>query len=205
MRLRGLRFLTSVVVVVACGLTAWRGADFIRYSLAAQSIDTTKDPAAALTAWAAAPGLAAPALETLLRLPVNAADADALRRRAALLAQLLAVRPIQAQSWLELAAARSSMVMPAPRIAAAFSMSEVTGPNEGAVMFQRALFGVLLWEALTPDSRAGAIRDLVGLTAFNPTQFRIVLSAKPAATRAQVRAALIAAACPPQRIEAIGL
>ena len=205
MRMRELRFLTSVVVIAACGLTVVRGWDFVRYSLAAQSIGAEKNASDVLGAWTADPGLTSLALETQLRTRQNSADTAAIEARSAALDNLLSVRPMLSQSWLELAAARNSIKLPPEKVAAAFAMSELTGPNEGAVMARRSLLAVVLWESLPSEARASAVRDIAGMADFNALQFRIILSTKPEETRAGIRAALEAAGCDAKRIASIGL
>jgi hypothetical protein len=205
MRVRELRFLTTVVVIAACGLTVARGWDFVRYSLAAQSAGAETNPSDVLGAWTADPGLTSLALEAMLRARQNPADTQAIGSRSDILSNLLSVRPMLSQSWLELAAARNSVKMPPDRVADAFAMSELTGPNEGAVMARRALLGIVMWGSLSPEARATAVRDIIGMTTFNALQFRIILSAKPDATRAGIRAALVTAGCDDKKIESIGL
>jgi len=78
------------------------------------------------------------------------------------LTALLAVRPLSAIDWLSLAGMRLATGQSSSAVLAALTMSAVTGANEGAVMMQRAMFGLLQWEALPADARRRAIGDLAG-------------------------------------------
>ena len=41
-------------------------------------------------------------------------------------------------------------------------MSSLTGPNEAAIMWRRAVFGILHWEILSPDAHNRTVTDLAG-------------------------------------------
>jgi hypothetical protein len=62
---------------------------------------------------------------------------------------------------------RLVMAQPYEKVLAGFVMSSITGPNEGAVMVQRAIFGLLQWEAPPADARRRTIGDLTGAARAN--------------------------------------
>ena len=71
-------------------------------------------------------------------------------------------------------------------------LSWVTGPNEGYVMAERGIFGLSLWESLSPDLKRQTAVDLAAERTMEGKTFRDVLAAKPEEVRLEVRTALIA-------------
>ena len=47
------------------------------------------------------------------------------------------------------------------QVLGSLKLSVLTGPNEGYVMAERGIFGVSLWESLSPDLKSRAAIDLV--------------------------------------------
>jgi hypothetical protein len=198
MRLRPIRFLTAILVAGACAWTAVQGLGFVRFTAALESgvIDD---------GWTATPGLASLALDAQLRAAADRTEPDALRRREDRLGRLLAIKPGASRAWLSLAAARDGVNAPQDKIDAAFVMSGVTGPAEGALMLDRALLGILLWEKASRDVHARTLTDLCGLPAFDPWKIRLVMTTKSAPVRADIRAGLDANGCSPATIKTVGL
>ncbi len=198
MRSRAMRFLTAALVVAGCAWTAVQGFGFVRFTAALESgvIDD---------GWTVTPGLASLALDAQLRAAADGAEPDALRRREVRLTRLLAIKPGAPRAWLSLAATREALNAPQAAIDAAFVMSGVTGPAEGALMVERALLGILLWEKASRDVHVRTLTDLCGLPAFDPWKIRLIMSTKSAAMRADIRAGLEAHNCSPATIKTVGL
>jgi hypothetical protein len=156
-------------------------------------------------AWAVTPGVVSLALDAQLRGLADGAEQDTLRRREDRLVQLLAIKPGASWAWLALAATRDGLNAPRAGIDAAFVMSGVTGPAEGALMLERSLLGILLWEKASRDAHARTLTDLCGLPAFDPWKIRLVLTTKAAPVRADIRAGLEANNCSPATIKSVGL
>ncbi|MDO9411051.1 MAG: hypothetical protein Q7T81_00560 [Pseudolabrys sp.] len=150
--------------------------------------------------WTAAQGLG------LVRLyHAESSEPDTLSAREERLVQQLSVRPGAPAAWLSLAVVRHGLGEPQEKIDAAFMMSSVTGPAEGAVMSERALLGLLLWESSSVDVQARTMTDLCGLTVFDPWKLRLVMTTKTAAVQAALRAGLEAQGCTPALIRNVGL
>jgi hypothetical protein len=75
-------------------------------------------------------------------------------------------------------------------------MSWVTGPNEDALMAQRAVFGLLLWETLPSGAQRRTITDLAGAIAGGLmddhalSRAKKVLQTKSAETRSNIAGTL---------------
>lgn len=205
MRLRGLRMPTILVVTACCGWAVVQGIDIVWFQIDAQRTAAGDRRGDGLQAWAGTTGLASLALQAGSRAQVDFADVNRLQQRHDRLAALLAVRPAAARSWIALAELRHALQQPPARVASAFQMSALTGPNEAGTMYQRALFGLLRWENSVPALRARAVVDFCGLTVFDPSQFRIVLATKTGDVRAQIRDRLTDHGCAARLVTAIGL
>ncbi|HZT88962.1 MAG TPA: hypothetical protein VFA12_13400 [Stellaceae bacterium] len=115
----------------------------------------------------------------------GAGDAAAVEER-------LIARPLSASDWLSLAAARLDEDKPYGTVLAALHMSFVTGPNEGSVMWQRGVFGLMQWEFLSEEDRTAIARDVAGAIADDAdlAEARVVIAAKPLAVRRDIAALL---------------
>ena len=125
-----------------------------------------------IRSWDKVPGLGSAALQASL---TKIADIDGYRgarKRADDLSGLLSVRPLSPVNWLSLSGMRLVAGQNEKEVLSALEMSWVTGPNEGSIMLQRGIFGVMLWEVLPPDARKRVIDDLAGAILGTPTDDR---------------------------------
>jgi hypothetical protein len=187
-----MRLLTVLCVVGLCAFAAVRGWSIVQFAEARAQALARQIPTDAVRSWVGARGLTSAALQaSLTRIPA-ATDQDAPRKRADDLAALLAVRPLSSTDWLSLAGMQLVAARPYEKVLAGLAMSSLTGPNEGAVMVQRAIFGLLQWEALPADARRRTIGDLAEAARAGAigdgatTVAENVLRAKSSETREQI-------------------
>jgi hypothetical protein len=76
-------------------------------------------------------------------------------------------------------------------------LSMLTGPNEEYVMAERGIYGVSLWQRLTPDLKRRVAADLAVDEYRDILKFR----ALPEQVRAELREALVAAGLSLQEVE----
>lgn len=152
-----LRTFTALIVMAVGGITVQRGFDIVRFLRA-----TGQAQAAAVAPWIGRPGVSTLALGDLLATGAPDSDAGAAERRQAMLTQLLAVRPLGSLEWLSLAGMRLAATRPDAAVLAALTMSSITGPDLGGVMWQRGVLGLLEWGQLSEAARDRAVRDLAG-------------------------------------------
>lgn len=200
-----MRLATAALAFAACAWTAAQGIGFIRYQAASDRWVSQPENIDVLMPWIDEPGLATAAIEAVLRAPVGDAGPDALKSREQMLVRLLTIKPAASRAWLSLATVRNALALPSDKVDAAFTMSGLTGPSEGAVMLERSLLGILVWERSSPNVRARTMTDLCGLPAFDPSKIRLMLSIKTEAVRAGIRAAMEANACRATVIKLVGL
>jgi hypothetical protein len=187
MRLAEARLLTALAVIGLCGLAIFRGWDIVRFSHARAGLASHEHRADAVRRWMATPGLAATALEVPLTDPVG--PMDGARKRGDELTAILSVRPLSSMKWLSLASVRLITGQPFDK---ALALSWLTGPNEGYVMSQRGIFGLLQWEDLPSDAHKRVVRDFAGAILGDSMSVQeagattAVLATKSAETRREI-------------------
>ena len=165
----------------------------------------------ALRHWTSVPGLAGDALEASLAGVADPTDIDAARKRGEALNAVLSVRPLSSTNWLSLAGARFIAGEEYEDVLRALAMSSVTGANEGSVMLQRGIFGLVQWEALPADVRRRVITDLAGAVLETTVRdgeiapAKNVLSLKTADTRQEIANLLRAAGVSATELARMGL
>lgn len=187
-----MRWLTAFAILLLCSFAAVRGWGIAQFAEERARLASRQDGTTGLERWIGVPGLTASALEASLARGLQSSDVDGPRKRLESLVALLAVRPLAPESWLSLAGMQLVTAQPYKQILAALLMSSVTGPDEGRVMWRRGTLGLLLWQALPPDGRRRAIRDLAGAiqgTSIGNEEMgetRIILGVKSPETRSQI-------------------
>jgi hypothetical protein len=204
----GIRLLTAIALIAMSGLSVAQGWRIVHFSLATMNIDSSEKRAEITNAWRAVPGLASIALQADLTDEINPSDMMVAYRRRAILSELLSIRPLSSMDWFSLSGMQLATDQPMKDVLASLKLSMLTGPNEASVMTKRGVFGVSLWESLSPDLKSRVAYDL-GPTLFphSPAEgaeggkLRAALSAKPEHVRKEIREALLATGLSPKEIE----
>jgi hypothetical protein len=204
----GIRLLTAIALIAMSGLSVAQGWRIVHFSLATMNIDSSEKRAEITNAWRAVPGLASIALQADLTDEINPSDMMVAYRRRAILSELLSIRPLSSVDWFSLSGMQLVTNQSMEDVLASLKLSMLTGPNEGYVMTKRGVFGVSLWESLSPDLKSRVAYDL-GPTLFphSPAEgaeggkLRAALSAKPEHVRKEIREALLATGLSPKEIE----
>ena len=204
----GIRLLTAIALIAMSGLSVAQGWRIVHFSLATMNIDSSEKRAEITYTWRAVPGLASIALQANLTDEINPSDMMVAYRRRAILSELLSIRPLSSVDWFSLSGMQLVTNQSMEDVLASLKLSMLTGPNEGYVMTKRGVFGVSLWESLSPDLKSRVAYDL-GPTLFphSPAEgaeggkLRAALSAKPEHVRKEIRQALLATGLSPKEIE----
>ena len=107
-----------------------------------------------MQSWATVAGLGAAALQSQLAPSIDPSDLKAANSRRETLAAILSVKPMSSNDWLSLSGMQLMTDQPMEQVLGSLMLSMMTGPNEGYTMTERGIFGVSLWEDLSPDLRA---------------------------------------------------
>jgi hypothetical protein len=211
MKLRGTRLLTMFAILGLCSFAVVRGLSIVRFVDARAHLGSRETRVEAVRSWVGVPGLDSVALQASLTEVADTTNVDEARKRADDLRALLSVRPLSAANWLSLSGMRLVTGQPENEVLAALTMSWVTGPNEGSVMLQRGVFGLLLWEVLPADARKRVIDDVAGallgttVGASELAPAANVLSAKSPQTRWEIASHMQAKSVPATQIARLGL
>ena len=205
------RLLTALAVLGLCGFALSRGWEITQFAEARSRLGAHEKQNDAVKRWAAAPGLTAAALAASLARVTDTGDIDDARRRADGLSAILAVHPLSSADWLSLSGMRLVTGEPYERVLGALAMSSVTGPNEGSVMLQRGIFGLLQWEVLPVEPRQRTIADLAEALLGTAVQdgeinpAKNVLAGKSAEVRREIADRLSAAGVAAPELARMGL
>ena len=179
------------MMIALCGVALTQGFSVLHFSVALANVDPAETRAKTMGAWTSVPGVASTALKTELADKFDPSDWKASNQRRDELSALLAIKPLSSNDWLAFSGMQLTTAQPRPQILGSLLLSWVTGPNEGYVMAERGVFGLTLWEILSPDLRARVTADVAKAEIAESGKFRAVLSTKPEAVKNEVRNALL--------------
>jgi hypothetical protein len=199
-QVRIIRVVTALGIIGLCGWPLWQGYNVIRYTMAGSP--------EALRPWFSVSGIAFDAREDAVTHVDVSSNSTTIRRRREELGDMLAIRPMSARYWLQLAEARVDLHETLAKTIDTLELSAITGPNEDYMLMQRGLFGIWQWEVLPPDHQQRAAADLVSATGISDGKaawLREALSEKAEQFRQQIRSALQARGFPKRDLDRIGL
>ena len=172
------------------------------------NIDSSEKRAEFVNTWRAVPGLASKALQAGLTDEINSSDTMAAYRRREILSEILSIKPFSPMDWLSLSAMQLATNQPMEQVLESVKLSMLTGPNEGYVMGQRAVFALSLWEDLSPDLKSHVAIDMGPMMsprtpaeALERGKFQAVLAKKSERVRSELRTVLVATGLSPKEIE----
>ena len=203
--IRADRLWTAIVVIGICGFAFARGFGIVHFSLAMDNIDSSERRAEIIAIWSSAPDLASRALQADLTYQIDPSDRKAAGRRRHTLTTLVSIKPMSSYDWLSLSGLQLITDQPMEQVFDSLELSMLTGPNEGYVMTDRGLFGVSLWERLSPDLKRRVASDVavgdISESDPNSYKFQGFVSAQPVQARNELREALVAEGLSPKEIE----
>ena len=203
-----LRISTASVVCAACGCAIMLSVGALRFGL----MQAWTDSDANLEAYSSlidVSGVRYSARDALLSAMSSAERDTSDSKLQTAIANILSVKPISSGYWLSLARTRFKMGEPTHQVMEAFSMSSLSGPNEGNILPWRSLFGVSIWDIASPDVRNETI---LGLSASLPTLTgqqvviaRKLIAQEPEPVRQEIRSLLVVQGVSTNRLAIIGL
>jgi hypothetical protein len=196
-----IRLWTAIAMIGICGFSIARGWRIVHFSLAMVNIDSSEKRAETINRWTAVPDVASAALQAELREKINTSDPKATNSRREALSSILSIKPLSSFDWLWLSDMQLVTDQPMEQVLGSLELSMVTGPNEGYLMAERGIFGVSLWEGLSPDLKRRVAIDLAAGEITGNGRFQAVLSAESARVRNELRKALLATGLSPKGVE----
>jgi hypothetical protein len=195
-----IRLLTAIALIVISGVTIAQGWGIVRFFLASVNIVSAEKRARTADAWRATSGVTSTALNDELADESKQSDIIAAYRQRELLSAILSIKPLSSMDWLALSRAELKTHQPMDDVFGSLELSMLTGRNEGYVMEERRLFGVSLWERLSPDLKRRVANDLA-VGEIHDGRLRAVVSAQPEQVQNEVKEALGATGLSPKEIE----
>jgi hypothetical protein len=186
-----IRLLTASALIVVSGVAVAQGWGIVRFFLAGMNIVSSEKRARIGDASRATSGVTSTALKDELADETNRSDIIAPYHRRELLSAILSIEPLSSMDWLSLSKAELMTHHPMEDVFGSLELSMLAGPNEGYVMAERRLYGVSLWERLSPDLKRRVATD-VAFGEIPDEKLHELVSAQSEQTRSELREALIA-------------
>jgi hypothetical protein len=196
-----IRLWTAIAMIGICGFSVARGWGIVHFSLAMVNIDSSEKRAEIINTWTSAPDVASAAWQAELTKRINTSDSKTANSRREALSSILSIEPLDSVDWLSLSGIELITDQPMEQVFESLELSMLTGPNEGYVMADRGIFGVSLWERLSPYLKRRVVLDLAAGEITGNEKFRAVLSAQPERVRNDLRAAMLATGLSPKEVE----
>jgi hypothetical protein len=199
---------TAIVLLGICGFSMARGWTIVSFSVATMSVESTEKRAEITRIWGTAPGVASRALRTVLADKIDIADQKVANEQREALSAILSIKPLSSRDWLSLSGVQLVTDQPMDDVLESLKLSTLTGPNEGYVMVERGIYGVSIWESLSPDLKSRVASDLLPiLFPLSPAEgaqagrLQALVSAQPQRVRKELHEALLAAGVSPNDIQ----
>jgi hypothetical protein len=196
-----IRFWTAIIVIGVCAFSLVRGVGVVRFSVAMATIGSSESRAEIIGTWATVPGVASTALQSKLKEKIDPSNLTAANSRREALSSILSIEPLSSTDWLALSGVQLITDQPMDQVLATLMLSVLTGPNEGYVMADRGIFGVSLWEDLSPDLKRRTAIDLAAAEPRELGKIQAVLSTKSEVVRNELRTAMLATGLSPKEVE----
>jgi hypothetical protein len=207
--MRAIEILLKITLVSVYALVVWKGIELSRFALLQVRVDnvillsarqekgqvSTKasELGDVLSNWHNVAGVrsdAASASIAIKRLTspitLRSLEPDAI--------SILTVRPMAAQAWALLAGTRLLSGQPIEKAASALQTALMLAPNEDNLIAERLVYGLIMWEHLSPSAKERIALDLSivgeGGVAADIEKARIVIAEKNKAVRDDIRARL---------------
>jgi hypothetical protein len=196
-----IRSCTAIMMIAVCVFAVARGFSIVHFSRVKMEIGSAENRAENIQSWTTVAGLASAALQSQLVQRIDRSDLKAANSRRDALAAILSNKPLSSSDWLSLSGMELMTDQPMEQVRGSLMLSMVTGPNEGYTMTERAMFGVSLWEDLSPDLRRHVINDLAAGEIPESSKIRAVIDPKSPAVRDELRNSLIATGLSPKEVD----
>jgi hypothetical protein len=196
-----IRLLTAIALIVVSGVAVAHGWGIVRFFLAGMNIVSSEKRARIADALRATSGITSTALKDELADETNQSDIIAPYHRRELLSAILSIEPLSSMDWLSLSRTELMTHQSMEGVFGSLELSMLTGPNEEYVMAERAIYGVSVWQRLSPDLKRRVAADLAVDEYPDILKIRAFVSTQPEQVRIELREALIASGLSPKEIE----
>jgi hypothetical protein len=196
-----IRFCTAIAMIAVCVFAVVRGFSIVKFSRVKMEIGAAEKWAESIRSWTSVAGLGSAALQSQLAQRIDPSDLKAAISRREALAAILSIKPLSSNDWLSLSGMEMMTDQPMEQVRGSLMLSMLTGPNEGYTMAERGIFGVSLWEDLSPTLRRHVINDLAAGEIPESSRIRAVFDPKSVAVRDEIRISLLGTGLSPKEAD----
>jgi hypothetical protein len=199
-----IRVLTAIALIGICGFSVARGLSIVHFSRVLAIADSPQKRAELGDTWRSVANVGSAALRPEVAEPINISDPKLATSQREAVSSLVSLEPMSSVDWLSVSGLQLYTDQPMEQVFDSLELSMLTGPNEGYVMAERAIYGVSLWQRLSPDLQRRVVADLAVGEELEIQKIRAFVSKQPKQLRNELREALIANGLSPKDLEKRG-
>jgi hypothetical protein len=199
-----IRLFTAIVLIGICGFAVTRGWSIVHFSLAMANADSPQKRSELSNTWRSVANVGSAALRAELAEPINISDPKTTNTQRQAFSSVLKLEPMSSIDWLLVSHLQLVTDQPMEQVFNSLELSMLTGPNEGYGMAGRGIYGVSLWQRLSPDLQRRVVADLAVGEEGEIQKIRAFVSTQPEQVRNELREALIAGGLSPKELEKRG-
>jgi hypothetical protein len=196
-----IRLFTAVALIGICGFCVVRGWSIVHFSLVMANADSPQKRAEVSDTWRSVANVGSAALHAELTEPIDISDPKVAKAQREAVSSLLAIEPMASFDWLSISGLQLFTDQPMEQVFASLELSTLTGPNEGNVMPARGIYGVSIWQRLSPELQRRVAADLAIDESPDIQKIRAFLGTQPTEVRNEIREALLAGGLSPKEVE----
>ena len=216
--------LLKIVLISIYALVIWKGVELSYFALIKERVDsvllssvsqprtqsdvTINDLERILPNWHSVLGVRSDAVSASIAIKRLSHSATMLDLEPEAIS-ILAVRPMSAQAWILLAGTRFLRGQPVEAAASALENGLMLAPNEDGLIAERLVYGLIIWEYLSPGAKERIAMDLAiaGQRHQAPelANVRTIIASKNPATRKDIRDRLERGADHKSLVDLLGL
>jgi hypothetical protein len=196
-----IRLFTAIALIGICTFSVARGWSIVHFSLVMANADSPQKRTELSNTWRSVANVGSAALRAEVAEPINISDLKAAKTQREAVSSLVAIEPMSPIDWLSISSLQLFTDQPMEQVFDSLELSMLTGPNEGYVMADRGIYGVSLWQRLSPDLQRRVVSDLTVGEHPDILKIRAFLSTQPEEVRDEIREALVANGLSPKEVE----
>jgi hypothetical protein len=187
-----IRLFTAIALIGICGFAVTRGWSIVHFSLVMANADSPQKRAELGNTWRSVANVGSAALRAELAEPINTSDSKAASTQREAFSSVLTLEPMSSIDWLLVSHLQLITDQPMEQVFNSLELSMLTGPNESYVMAGRGIYGVSLWQRLSPDLQRRVVADLAVGEEHEIQKIRAFIITQPQQVRNELREALLA-------------
>lgn len=206
--MRAIDFSLRIFLIGVYALVIWKGIELSRFAFIKQRADSisshsrqdiekistqANDLEKSLSDWQSVRGVESDAAFASIAMKRALSPTPSLNLEPEAIS-VLKVRPMSAQAWALMAGTRLVHGQPVEKVASALQTALMLAPNEDDLIADRLIYGLIIWEYLTPSAKDRISADLMLVGQLGETaelqKVRTIVAQKDLAFRKDIRGRL---------------